>query len=163
VTVEFDCGDCGMHVVQIVGEVVPNPALCAECIALPGWFNDPQLRKMLDPGGWAKPTGRKPWRTPVVILPTIRREDNSGCATFGSDWRELPRAGAEYLAALHTGEAVIPSSMAEPLRRAMLAGNPSHLVLPASLPTARGVNLTILVIVLLAGLALAAFIASLAQ
>jgi hypothetical protein len=46
---EFDCGDCGAHVVQIVADEVPKVALCMQCIALPGWFNDPVLRKMLAP------------------------------------------------------------------------------------------------------------------
>lgn len=46
---EFDCGDCGRHIVFIIGELAPMPRLCAECIALPGWCNDPKLRGMLDP------------------------------------------------------------------------------------------------------------------
>lgn len=53
--VEFDCVECGMHIVFIIGELAPTPRLCAECIALPGWFTDPVLRKILDPDGMAKP------------------------------------------------------------------------------------------------------------
>lgn len=48
--VEFDCAECGAHVVQIVAEEMPKVALCCQCIALPGWFNDPTLVRMLDPG-----------------------------------------------------------------------------------------------------------------
>lgn len=46
---EFDCDDCGQHIVALALDVPPNPALCAECVHLPGWFEDPVLRKMLAP------------------------------------------------------------------------------------------------------------------
>ena len=46
---EFDCIECGRHIIVICAP--PNmPALCAICITMPGWFNDPQLRERLDPG-----------------------------------------------------------------------------------------------------------------
>lgn len=46
---EFDCVECGRHIVFIIGELAPTPRLCAECICMPGWVNDTTLRGMLDP------------------------------------------------------------------------------------------------------------------
>lgn len=46
---EFDCAECGAHVVQIVADAPPQIALCCHCIWLPGWFNDPTLVRMLAP------------------------------------------------------------------------------------------------------------------
>jgi hypothetical protein len=47
---EFDCTECGRHIIQICG---PDPStrfgLCAACLALPGWYKDPELRQRLDP------------------------------------------------------------------------------------------------------------------
>jgi hypothetical protein len=64
-SVEFRCSECGRHIIQICG---PDPAttfhLCAACLALPGWHNDPELRQRLDPDGPDGPennqTGRQP-------------------------------------------------------------------------------------------------------
>lgn len=47
--VEFDCCECGRHIVAIVAEKVPEPPLCAECIHLPGWHEDPVLVVLIDP------------------------------------------------------------------------------------------------------------------
>lgn len=46
---EFDCVECGRHIVVIAG---PRSefGLCAACICMPGWHRDPQLRRMLNPG-----------------------------------------------------------------------------------------------------------------
>jgi hypothetical protein len=54
---EFDCSECGRHIVSICG---PRPALdgsdrCAACLSLPGWFNNPEIARMLDPDGIARP------------------------------------------------------------------------------------------------------------
>ena len=45
---EFDCMECGRHVVQTIADWNKLP-LCAECLYLPGWFQDQALRSMLDP------------------------------------------------------------------------------------------------------------------
>lgn len=47
--VEFDCIECGHHIVGITLEKVPEPALCAHCLFLPQWFTDPELRRVIDP------------------------------------------------------------------------------------------------------------------
>jgi hypothetical protein len=44
--VEFDCCECGVHVVAIIDEVVPEPPLCATCLHLPGWHKDEALKKV---------------------------------------------------------------------------------------------------------------------
>jgi hypothetical protein len=45
---EFDCSECGRHIVVIAGEV--NEArLCASCLTPPGWFREPAIRAILDP------------------------------------------------------------------------------------------------------------------
>ena len=46
--VEFDCCECGVHVVRCDGHL-PDPRLCAECLMLPGWAEDPKLRSILRP------------------------------------------------------------------------------------------------------------------
>ena len=57
---QFDCSECGRHINVLSG---PRPALdgsdrCAACMSLPGWFNDPELARTLDPdmplGGWRR-------------------------------------------------------------------------------------------------------------
>ena len=54
---EFDCSECRRHIVSICG---PRPAVdgsdrCAACMSIPGWFNEPELRRILDPDGDAQP------------------------------------------------------------------------------------------------------------
>lgn len=39
---EFDCIECGRHIIRIISEL-NTPKLCAMCMHLPGWFNDPLL------------------------------------------------------------------------------------------------------------------------
>lgn len=51
---EFDCAECGCHIVRIVAQPT-MPKLCAACIAAPGWFNDPIMAKALDPMNWRRP------------------------------------------------------------------------------------------------------------
>jgi hypothetical protein len=46
---EFDCPDCGRHVVRAV--VLPGPLLCLLCVHLPGWFNDDAMRSIFDADG----------------------------------------------------------------------------------------------------------------
>lgn len=43
---EYDCRDCGRHIIVICG---PNTGLCAACTAMPGWFRDPDLATRIDP------------------------------------------------------------------------------------------------------------------
>lgn len=44
---EFDCIECGRHIIQFCG---PSPMkLCAACLTIPGWYRDPRLRAVLDP------------------------------------------------------------------------------------------------------------------
>lgn len=54
---EFDCAECGRHINVLCG---PRPALdgsdrCAACMSLPGWFNNPEIARMIDPDGHARP------------------------------------------------------------------------------------------------------------
>jgi hypothetical protein len=44
---EYDCSECGRHIVNILGPVPFD--LCATCISLPGWMDDPELVLVLDP------------------------------------------------------------------------------------------------------------------
>lgn len=50
---EFDCGDCGRHIVRIIP--TRGPAICAECLYMPGWFNIPQVKAMFDPMDEVRP------------------------------------------------------------------------------------------------------------
>ncbi len=43
---EFDCTDCGRHIVLICGW--PGTRKCGACVVTPGWFRDPTLRKAID-------------------------------------------------------------------------------------------------------------------
>ena len=53
--VEFDCCECGRHIIVLAGPM-REPPLCAACLCLPGWVDDPELRAAIDPdtpaGGW---------------------------------------------------------------------------------------------------------------
>jgi hypothetical protein len=44
---EFDCAECGRHVMWFT-MAVTEPPLCAACLALPGWFRDPTLARIID-------------------------------------------------------------------------------------------------------------------
>lgn len=46
---EFDCGECGRHIVSIIALTPTAPRICATCTLVPGWIEDPILRKALDP------------------------------------------------------------------------------------------------------------------
>jgi hypothetical protein len=45
---EFDCVECGRHIVRFAAWD-NEPALCAECLFLPGWYKSPGLKQILDP------------------------------------------------------------------------------------------------------------------
>jgi hypothetical protein len=47
-SVEFDCAECGRHIIAVALARVPAPPLCAHCLHIPGWFRDADLRRMLD-------------------------------------------------------------------------------------------------------------------
>lgn len=48
--IEFDCSECGHHIVDVAAtEETRTHTLCATCIALPAWFKDAELRRILDP------------------------------------------------------------------------------------------------------------------
>lgn len=49
VPAEYDCCECGRHIVLITSPVPPTPPLCAACQSIPGWYRFPQLRAVLDP------------------------------------------------------------------------------------------------------------------
>lgn len=54
--VEFDCCECGRHIIVLVGppqSIAPEPPLCAACLCLPGSVDDPDLRAVIDPDGRA--------------------------------------------------------------------------------------------------------------
>ena len=47
---EFDCIECGQHIIRIVSD--PGaPKLCGHCLFIPGWFRYPALRAMIAPEG----------------------------------------------------------------------------------------------------------------
>ena len=46
---EFDCCECGRHIVVLSGPK-PDPPLCAACLMLPGWPRDKKLSAVIDPG-----------------------------------------------------------------------------------------------------------------
>jgi hypothetical protein len=43
---EFDCEECGRHIIQFGG---PFTRRCAACTTMPGWFRDADLAKRIDP------------------------------------------------------------------------------------------------------------------
>jgi hypothetical protein len=42
---EFDCCECGRHIIVLCGTTAP---LCAACLMLPGWHRDTRLRAVID-------------------------------------------------------------------------------------------------------------------
>jgi len=44
---EFDCIECGRHVVRMV--CMPNIELCGMCISTPGWHENAEIRAVVDP------------------------------------------------------------------------------------------------------------------
>ena len=45
---EFDCTECGRHIIQIAGPV-SEFQLCAACLTIPGWYTVPEIVRLLDP------------------------------------------------------------------------------------------------------------------
>jgi hypothetical protein len=43
---EFDCVECGRHIIVICG---PETDKCAACISLPGWFLIDEVARIIDP------------------------------------------------------------------------------------------------------------------
>jgi hypothetical protein len=58
-TVEFNCAQCGRHIIRMVTTSANDNETCAECTHVPDWFKDPKLRAILDP---AWPTEESEWR-----------------------------------------------------------------------------------------------------
>jgi hypothetical protein len=48
---EFDCVECGRHIIVICG---PETDKCAACISLPGWFLIDEVARIIDPDGSRK-------------------------------------------------------------------------------------------------------------
>lgn len=46
--VEFDCSECGRHIVMICGDVT-TPPLCGACLMIPGWLKIKAVREIIDP------------------------------------------------------------------------------------------------------------------
>lgn len=46
---EYDCCECGRHVLNFTDRAPLQPPLCAMCLGLPGWFRHPDLRATIDP------------------------------------------------------------------------------------------------------------------
>jgi hypothetical protein len=43
---EFDCVECGRHIIRFAGD---GGVLCALCLFTPGWFRNEELREIFDP------------------------------------------------------------------------------------------------------------------
>jgi hypothetical protein len=60
---EFDCVECGWHVVLMVPASNTRLKLCMQCVSLPGWHEDYELRRIFGgaprgaawPFDWPKP------------------------------------------------------------------------------------------------------------
>jgi hypothetical protein len=46
---EFDCVDCGRHIVRMILFAGEDGRRCAHCMHMPGWHRDPNIAKLLDP------------------------------------------------------------------------------------------------------------------
>lgn len=44
--IEFDCSECGRHIVAIVVDEIPEAGLCALCVALPSWHESFEYRRV---------------------------------------------------------------------------------------------------------------------
>jgi hypothetical protein len=60
---EFDCPRCERHIVRF--SRLDERRICAECLAIPGWFRDPHLVRLFDPAMLGReetviPGGEKP-------------------------------------------------------------------------------------------------------
>lgn len=51
---EFDCIDCGRHIISLCGPA--GEVRCASCLAMPNWFLNLELKRILEPDpGWEPP------------------------------------------------------------------------------------------------------------
>jgi len=48
--VEFTCCECGYQILRADVDQAPAPPLCANCLHVPGWHMNPQLKHMLAGG-----------------------------------------------------------------------------------------------------------------
>jgi hypothetical protein len=48
---EFDCIECGRHIVRITALRDMLPKLCGHCLTMPGWFRNPELHEKFAPEG----------------------------------------------------------------------------------------------------------------
>lgn len=46
---EFVCVECGSPIWRAIPLTPTEPRLCAACVMVPGWIDDPRLRAVLDP------------------------------------------------------------------------------------------------------------------
>jgi len=51
--VEFHCVSCGRHIISL-GDASKAPE-CGLCDHMPGWFRNPELRAVMDPGHTGNP------------------------------------------------------------------------------------------------------------
>lgn len=45
---EFNCVDCGRHIVAFPRDVM-KMKMCAACLCVPGWWTMPAVAKLIDP------------------------------------------------------------------------------------------------------------------
>lgn len=57
---EYDCRDCGIHVVNYATDTPEDPPICNTCRYVPGWQNDPKLRKIFRPTKYRDKTPPEP-------------------------------------------------------------------------------------------------------
>jgi hypothetical protein len=48
---EFDCIECGQHIVRFIDDQPCAAKLCGHCFYIPGWFRNEDMRKLLAPEG----------------------------------------------------------------------------------------------------------------
>jgi hypothetical protein len=48
---EFDCIECGRHIVRLIDDQPCAAKLCGHCFYIPGWFRHDDVRKLLAPEG----------------------------------------------------------------------------------------------------------------
>jgi hypothetical protein len=56
---EFCCVDCRRLIIAFpAGDPVWSEGRCSACQTMPGWYNDPQLRRIFEPDkDWLPPSG----------------------------------------------------------------------------------------------------------
>ena len=51
----FVCVECGTEIWRAVPLTETEPRLCATCTMVPGWFEDAEMRRILDPTNLVDP------------------------------------------------------------------------------------------------------------